>query len=99
MTYPLRIAVPLPLQTQVQHFGPMRLFLRPWTMGQKFLWETRKGVLNYVIVRPLMSLLTIYFESQHKYCEGQLAPGCAWPFIAMINSFSQVDAYLELQRK
>ncbi|RMZ53478.1 hypothetical protein APUTEX25_003300, partial [Auxenochlorella protothecoides] len=37
----------------VPHPAPMDRLLRPWAPGADFFWETKRGVLAYVITRPL----------------------------------------------
>jgi hypothetical protein len=48
----------------VEHFLPVSWAAAPWADGRRFLWETKKGVLNYVLVRPLCSIVTIYSETR-----------------------------------
>ena len=44
---------------QVNHIWPMSKCLRPWRMGEEFFWETKRGVLSYVIARPLMTAVSV----------------------------------------
>ena len=44
---------------QVEHLWPANYLLKPWAMGEEFFWETKKGVLSYVIARPMMTLVSV----------------------------------------
>ncbi len=55
---------------QVEHIWPMNYLLRPWAMGEEFFWETKKGVLSYVIFRPLMTLVSVISNLTGGYCTG-----------------------------
>ncbi len=44
---------------QVRHLAPLHRILPPWRMGADFFWETKRGVLSYVIARPLMTAVSV----------------------------------------
>eukprot|EP00887_Chlorella_sp_A99_P002596 scaffold6.g2596.t1 len=53
------IAAYFSVKEQVPHLWPASLVLRPWPMGEAFFWETKRGVLSYVIARPLMTAVSV----------------------------------------
>lgn len=60
---------------QVAHLWPMTHVLKPWAMGEEFFWETKKGVLSYVIARPLMTAVSV-IANLAGAAEGR--PGRTW---------------------
>ncbi|KAL0025051.1 hypothetical protein WJX79_002605 [Trebouxia sp. C0005] len=43
----------------IPHMWPVHYFQKPWAMGIDFFWQCKKGILNYVILRPLMSAVSL----------------------------------------
>lgn len=74
----------------VPHFFPMQYFCHPWA-GKELYRECRKGVLNYVILRPLTSVImwVTLVSNPSKYEEGNFAWGDVWPYTMVINNVSQ----------
>lgn len=56
---PLPPAAYFTVKEQVQHLWPFNRLLDPWPMGDSFFWETKRGVLSYVIARPLMTAVSV----------------------------------------
>lgn len=77
---------------QVQHIWPVKIWLKPWPMGDVFFRETKRGVLSYVIARPLMSAISVVANIAGVYCEGQFKAHCAYPYVAFVNNCSQMWA-------
>ena len=61
-------------------------------MGRQFFEQTQRGVLAYVITRPLMAAISVLANMANVYCEGEFHKGCVWPYVALINSTSQMWA-------
>jgi hypothetical protein len=61
-------------------------------MGRQFFDQTQRGVLAYVITRPLMAAISVLANMANVYCEGEFHRGCVWPYVALINSTSQMWA-------
>lgn len=61
-------------------------------MGSEFLWETRKGVANYVVVRPLVTVAALVTDRFGLYGRGSLSPGTAYPYLAFLTNCSQMWA-------
>jgi hypothetical protein len=77
---------------QVQHIWPVNKWLKAWPMGEVFFRETKRGVLSYVIARPLMSAISVVANITGVYCEGQFKAHCAYPYVAFVNNCSQMWA-------
>ena len=77
---------------QVEHIWPANRILKTWSMGQEFFEQTQRGVLAYVITRPLMAALSVLANMANVYCEGSFHSGCVWPYVALVNSASQMWA-------
>ena len=63
--------------------------MRPWTMGVEFLDRCTFGVNNYVLVKPLTTLVSICCAVANKYGDGQFRPDVAYPYITFVDSTSQ----------
>lgn len=75
------------------HLWPLSLFLRAPRMGEPFLRLCRHGVINYVVLRPLTSVIAFMAEANGVYGEGQiLNPWVAYPYLAFVNNLSQAWA-------
>lgn len=77
---------------QIPHLWPLSRWLRPWQMGDEFFWETKRGVLSYVIARPLMTAISVISNIFGSYCDGEFRSGCAYPYVAFVNNCSQMWA-------
>ena len=77
---------------QVPHLWPVDRCLKPWRMGEEFFWETKRGVLSYVIARPLMTAVSVATNISGTYCDGEFKGGCAYPYVAFVNNCSQMWA-------
>ncbi|GLC61465.1 hypothetical protein PLESTB_001759200 [Pleodorina starrii] len=77
---------------QMQHMWSVQYVLRPWDMGTRFLWECKKGVLNYVILRPICTGLAFITDIFDKYGEGQINFKKSYVYLAAVTNFSQLWA-------
>ncbi|WPT16217.1 Transmembrane protein 184C [Picochlorum sp. SENEW3] len=77
---------------QVQHIWPVNKWIRPWSMGDVFFWETKRGVLSYVIARPLMAAISVAANIAGVYCEGEFKLHCVYPYVTFVNNCSQMWA-------
>jgi hypothetical protein len=64
------------VKEQVQHLWPVDRLLEPWPMGDRFFWETKRGVLSYVIARPLMTAVSVVTNIAGGCRRG--GGGCRW---------------------
>jgi len=51
-----------------------------------------QGVLNYVILRPLMTVVTVIAMLLGTYDDGSLAPTSLYTYVSLINATSQMWA-------
>jgi hypothetical protein len=49
--------------------SPCRYCCRPWRMGADFMYYTKVGTLQYVVLKPLTAIVTFVLESLHLYGE------------------------------
>ncbi|GIL57644.1 hypothetical protein Vafri_12839 [Volvox africanus] len=77
---------------QMQHMWCLQYVLYPWDMGTRFLWECKKGVLNYVILRPICTALAFITDIFNKYGEGQIDFKKSYVYLAAMTNFSQLWA-------
>ena len=75
-----------------EHLWPFYWMLRPWTMGAGFLRKVKRGVMNYVIIRPITTLLAFLLQSVGKLHEGNLSPAYAYFWLSATNGVSQLWA-------
>ncbi|MEW5307253.1 MAG: hypothetical protein WDW36_009661 [Sanguina aurantia] len=69
-------------------------FLKPQPMGPQFLWGCKKGVLNYVILRPLCTIIALIASRYGVYGQGQIDPYKAYIYLAAVTNISQLWALL-----
>lgn len=77
---------------QQEHLWPFKWVLRPWIMGAGFLRKVKRGVMNYVIIRPITTLLAFLLQSIGKLHEGNLSPAYAYFWLSTANAVSQLWA-------
>lgn len=66
--------------------------MRPWRMGSEFLWQCKKGVLNYVIARPLVTAIALLTDHWGYYGQGNIDFGRSYVYLTAITNFSQASA-------
>ncbi|KAL6774564.1 hypothetical protein ACKKBG_A25495 [Auxenochlorella protothecoides x Auxenochlorella symbiontica] len=76
----------------VPHPAPMDRLLRPWAPGADFFWETKRGVLAYVITRPLTTAVGVVTNLAGVYGDGEFRHDRAYPWLATVGSLSQTWA-------
>ncbi|KAI3428292.1 hypothetical protein D9Q98_006671 [Chlorella vulgaris] len=86
------IAAYFTVKEQVQHLWPFNRLLDPWPMGDSFFWETKRGVLSYVIARPLMTAVSVLTNIAGVYGEGEFRSDRAYPYCQVVNNFTQMWA-------
>lgn len=80
------------VKEQVPHLWPVSKVLAPWPMGERFFWETKRGVLSYVIARPLMTAVSVVSNIAGVYGEGEFRRDRAYPYVALVNNCTQMWA-------
>jgi Organic solute transporter Ostalpha len=81
----------LELKPQVKHFFPF-CCLRAWEMGADFIFYCKQGVLQYVVLRPIITFISVICEFNGVYGEGSFETNVAFPYITAINNVSQAVA-------
>ncbi|XP_055859277.1 transmembrane protein 184C isoform X1 [Episyrphus balteatus] len=76
---------------QVRHIFPL-CCMRPWEMGREFIHNCKHGILQYTVVRPITTFISVICELCGVYGEGTFAGDVAFPYIVLINNISQFVA-------
>ncbi|XP_017042754.1 transmembrane protein 184C isoform X1 [Drosophila ficusphila] len=76
---------------QVPHFFPL-CCMRPWVMGREFIHNCKHGILQYTVVRPITTFISVICELCGVYGEGEFAGNVAFPYIVVVNNISQFVA-------
>ncbi|KAH8410258.1 hypothetical protein KR009_010228 [Drosophila setifemur] len=76
---------------QVAHFFPL-CCMRPWVMGREFIHNCKHGILQYTVVRPITTFISVICELCGVYGEGEFAGTVAFPYIVVVNNISQFVA-------
>ncbi|EFN58053.1 hypothetical protein CHLNCDRAFT_20742, partial [Chlorella variabilis] len=86
------VAAYFTVKEQVPHLWPVSRLLEPWAMGERFFWETKRGVLSYVIARPLATAVSVVTNIAGVYGDGEFRRDRAYPYVAAVNNFTQMWA-------
>ncbi|XP_071693945.1 protein LAZ1-like [Rutidosis leptorrhynchoides] len=76
----------------IKHIFPMNLFLEPWQLGQRVYQIMKAGIVQYMIVKAVTSVLAVFLEAFDVYCEGDFRWDCGYPYMAIVINFSQTWA-------
>lgn len=76
----------------VKHLWPVNRFLEPWKAGEEFFWETKRGVLSYVVARPLMTAVSVIANMGGAYHEGVFKWSAVYPYATFVNNCTQMWA-------
>lgn len=71
---------------------PMNYVLHDWEMGLEFMLQCKHGVLQYVVVKTVATVLTYMFEIMGCYGEGEFRWNKAYPYLAFILNTSVMYA-------
>lgn len=83
--------VAIQFKEQVYHFFPL-CCMRPWRMGPELVHNCKHGILQYTIIRPLTTIISIICELNGVYGESQFKLSYAYPYLTLINNVSQTLA-------
>lgn len=79
-----------------QHLGDhgfvLNLVLEPWDLGVEFMLQCKHGVLQYVVVKTVATVLTFLFQSMGVYGEGLFEWNVAYPYLAFVLNCSVMYA-------
>ncbi|KAJ4963301.1 hypothetical protein NE237_023240 [Protea cynaroides] len=76
----------------VKHTFPMNCFLKPWKLSQWFYQVVKFGIVQYMIIKTITSILAVFLQAFGVYCEGEFKWGCGYPYMAVVLNFSQTWA-------
>nr|XP_043639785.1 protein LAZ1-like [Erigeron canadensis] len=76
----------------IKHIFPMNLFLQPWPLGQRVYQIMKAGIVQYMIIKAVTSVLAVFLEAFDVYCEGDFRWDCGYPYMAVVINFSQTWA-------
>ena len=79
-----------------QHLGDHGWFLNhvlePWELGFEFMMRCKHGVLQYVVVKTVATVLTFLCQWMHVYGEGHFKWNVAYPYLAFFLNVSVMYA-------
>ncbi|KAL0884110.1 hypothetical protein ABMA27_016129 [Loxostege sticticalis] len=81
----------LETKPQVYHIFPL-CCLTPWEMGREFVHNCKHGILQYTLVRPITTVISMICELAGVYGESDFSPKVAFPYMVAINNLSQFVA-------
>lgn len=76
-------------RTPLPHLFPFNFCFKPWAMNDTFIPLCSSGIIAYIIIRPMTTILALIFQSMDMYKEGEIKSDSAWVYIASVNSFTQ----------
>ncbi|KAK4765496.1 hypothetical protein SAY86_026586 [Trapa natans] len=60
----------------VKHPFPMNYILKPWKLGLWFYRVIKFGIVQYMLIKALTSVLAVILEAFGVYCEGEFSLKC-----------------------
>ncbi|XP_046978806.1 transmembrane protein 184C [Vanessa cardui] len=81
----------LETKPQVYHIFPL-CCLTPWDMGSEFVHNCKHGILQYTLVRPVTTVISMICDLCGVYGESDFSPNVAFPYMIAINNLSQFVA-------
>ncbi|BDA41100.1 Transmembrane protein 184C [Coccomyxa sp. Obi] len=86
------ISVYLSTKEEISHMWGVQYLMKPFRMGEEFLWQCKKGVLGYVILRPLMTAVGVVAQLLGVYGDGKLRFDCVYLYTTIISNLAQAWA-------
>ena len=74
------------------HSFPLKFVMKPWVLGEEFMLQCKHGVLQYVVVKSIASVMTVFFEMLGVYGEGEFNPLVAYPYMTIFLNVSVMYA-------
>lgn len=91
LIYDLNILQTIDFKPGIQHLFPF-CFLGNTSGGRVFMNRCRQGILQYVIVRPMTTLLAVFSQILEIYGEGQYSFDKTYVYLLVVNNISQITA-------
>ncbi|XP_020242868.1 protein LAZ1 isoform X2 [Asparagus officinalis] len=76
----------------IKHPFPMKYFLKPWRLGEWFYLVIKFGIIQYMIIKTVCAISSVFLEAFGVYCEGEFKWNCGYPYMAVVLNFSQTWA-------
>jgi len=89
--YDLNLQQTIDFKPGVGHLFPF-CFLGTTSGGRLFMHRCKHGILQYVIVRPITTLLAVFSQLFNVYGEGEYDLGKTNVYLLLINNISQITA-------
>lgn len=71
-----------------RHFFPFQFTCGQWEMGRQFMMNCKYGVLQYVLVKIISTIVVIVLQSLGKFNTGEWGWDSAWTYLALILNIS-----------
>jgi hypothetical protein len=75
-----------------EHGWCLDYFLGKWEMGEEFMLQCKHGVLQYVVIKVLATILTFVLKVSGDYGEGSMDLTKGYVYISCVTNFSQMYA-------
>ena len=86
------LASKLAVQPVTRHNAPF-CWLKDWELPSEFIAKARFGVLQYMVIKPLLAILVFATESRGVYCYGVVDwSHCSYIYITFVSNCSQIWA-------
>ncbi|XP_042913469.1 transmembrane protein 184C [Parasteatoda tepidariorum] len=93
--YEMDMTLILETRPPVKYIFPLCCF-PPCPAGKYFIQACKHGILQYTVIRPITTLISLITEMCDVYGEGKFDPKYAYPYIVAINNISQFVAMYSL---
>eukprot|EP00612_Vaucheria_litorea_P003452 CAMPEP_0171466498 /NCGR_PEP_ID=MMETSP0945-20130129/9288_1 /TAXON_ID=109269 /ORGANISM="Vaucheria litorea, Strain CCMP2940" /LENGTH=319 /DNA_ID=CAMNT_0011994589 /DNA_START=132 /DNA_END=1088 /DNA_ORIENTATION=+ len=74
------------------HPWPFKYCLKRWPMGRAFVNHCKLGTLQYVVLKNILTVLTVILEWNNLYREGDFSPKYGYLYVTTLTNFSQTWA-------
>lgn len=77
---------------EIVHPLPLRWFTHNWTLGRSFHDSAKFGIVQYIIIKVCCSWLAFILNLFNLYGEGEFDFSMGYPYITIVQNFSQMWA-------
>lgn len=77
--------------THIGHIFPL-CCLKPWPLGSDLIHFCKHGILQYTVMRPCTTIISLICEVCGVYGDGEFRADAAYPYMIAINNLSQFVA-------
>jgi len=76
---------------QIGHLFPF-CCLRRWEMGSAFFIHIKAGTLQYVVVKPVLAVITFILSNTRNYSDANFSLASGYFYVAFVTNASQIWA-------